>query len=217
MTRAAPTTETEAETAGNGSAAPPAEKRLRADARRNREKVLKAARAVFAEQGREAQMDDVARRARVGVGTVYRHFPTKDVLLEELVREHFREIAAWAEEALKEQDAWEAFTGTLWRGAELHVRDRALAEALADAKSRIADEAAAECGLFDAMTELLERAQRAGALRPDFTQDDLQATFCALGAVMNRTGFESGAWRRHLALMIDGMRAPAASAALPRA
>jgi AcrR family transcriptional regulator len=187
---------------------PVAEKPLRADARRNREKVLKAARAVFAEQGREAQMDDVAHEADVGVGTVYRHFPTKDALLEELVREHFREIAAWGEEALAEPDAWAAFTGMLWRGAEHHAKDRALAEALADTKGRIADQAAAECGLNDTMTALLERAQRAGELR---------ATFCALGAVMNRDGFESDAWRRHLALMIDGMRAPAATAALSRA
>jgi AcrR family transcriptional regulator len=213
MTQAPPT----APTAEHGSDAPPAEKRLRADARRNREKVLKAARAVFAEQGREAQMDDIARRARVGVGTVYRHFPTKDALIEELVRQHFRELATWAEEALAETDAWAAFTGMLWRGAELHAQDRALAEAMADAKSRIADEAAAECGLVELMSELMERAQRAGELRADFTPEDLQATFCGCGAVMNRHGFESGTWRRHLAMMIDGMRAPAASASLPHA
>ena len=67
---------------------------LRADARRNREKVLKAARAVFAEQGRDAQMDDVARRAGVGVGTVYRHFPTKEALIEALMAEPFELITA---------------------------------------------------------------------------------------------------------------------------
>src|ERR671929_931002 len=67
----------------------PAAKPLRADARRNREKVLEAARAVFGEHGGEAQMDDVARRAEVGVGTVYRHFPTKDALLTALVHDTF--------------------------------------------------------------------------------------------------------------------------------
>ena len=77
-----------------------AEKPLRADARRNREKVLAAARAVFAEQGVDAQMDDVARRADVGVGTVYRHFPTKDALLNALTDELFAVIAAHARELL---------------------------------------------------------------------------------------------------------------------
>ena len=66
---------------------------LRADARRNRERILKAARAVFADQGIDAQIDDVAKRAKVGVGTVYRHFPTKEALLDAIVREHFEAIA----------------------------------------------------------------------------------------------------------------------------
>ena len=66
--------------------APPAAKPLRADARRNRARILKAARAVFADQGVHSQIDDVAKRAKVGVGTVYRHFPTKDVLLDAVVR-----------------------------------------------------------------------------------------------------------------------------------
>ena len=86
-----------------------AEKPLRADARRNREKVLAAARAVFAEQGVDAQMDDVARRADVGVGTVYRHFPTKDALLNALTDELFDVIAAHAREMLELDDPWEAF------------------------------------------------------------------------------------------------------------
>ena len=77
-----------------------AAKPLRADARRNRERILKAARAVFADQGIDAQIDDVAKRAKVGVGTVYRHFPTKEALLDALVRERFEEIAQFAEEAL---------------------------------------------------------------------------------------------------------------------
>ena len=66
---------------------------LRADARRNRERVLQAAREVFAEQGREAQMDDVARRAAVGVGTVYRHFPTKEALIDAIAGEALRAAA----------------------------------------------------------------------------------------------------------------------------
>ncbi len=88
----------------------PGEQPLRADARRNREKVLAAARAVFSEHGRDAQMDDVARRAGVGVGTVYRHFPTKEALIEALMVAAFETIAEAAEAALEIEDPWEAFT-----------------------------------------------------------------------------------------------------------
>ena len=89
------------------------ERPLRADARRNRKKVLAAARAVFSEFGREAQMDDVARRAEVGVGTVYRHFPTKEALIQALMVDSFQAIAAQATAALEIEDPWEAFASVL--------------------------------------------------------------------------------------------------------
>src|SRR3954469_20768899 len=109
----------------------PSDRPLRADARRNREKVLAAARAVFSEHGRDAQMDDVARRAGVGVGTVYRHFPTKEALIEALMVAAFETIAAAAEAALEIDDPWEAFTSGLWRGAETMAGYRALSEVFA--------------------------------------------------------------------------------------
>src|SRR3954468_9163530 len=98
---------------------------LRADARRNRERVLIAARAAFAEHGREAQMDDVARRAGVGVGTVYRHFPTKEALVNALALDLFERLVQHAREALAIEDPWEAFTQALWTGAGLLSSDRA--------------------------------------------------------------------------------------------
>ena len=79
----------------------------------------------------DAQIDDVAKRAKVGVGTVYRHFPTKDALLDALVRERFEEIAGYAREALERDDAWEAFCELIWRAAELNGVDRAFCEAIA--------------------------------------------------------------------------------------
>src|ERR1044071_6862695 len=104
---------------------------LRADARRSRERVVTAAAVVFAENGRDAQMDDVARRAGVGVGTVYRHFPTKEALIEALMVATFRSIASEAERALEIEDPWEAFATVLWHGAEAMTADRAMSEVFA--------------------------------------------------------------------------------------
>src|SRR5690242_1941153 len=103
----------------------PTARPLRADARRNREKVLTAARKVFAEHGGEAQMDDIARRAKVGVGTVYRHFPTKEALLWALAQDTFARIAERARALLEREDAWEAFTTLMWDAGESLAGDRA--------------------------------------------------------------------------------------------
>src|SRR2546428_13995781 len=91
------------------------ERPLRADARRNRERILQSARAAFAESGADAQIDDVARHAGVGVGTVYRHFPTKQALLTELVRQTFRLFTEWAREALEAGGGTVALTEGLLR------------------------------------------------------------------------------------------------------
>ena len=142
------------------SVIPPTTRPLRADARRNRERILKAARAVFAEQGMHSQIDDVAKRAKVGVGTVYRHFPTKEALLDALVREHFEEIAGFAREALEREDAWEGFCELMWRAAEHNAADLAFCEAIASSdKSAIIE----EVGLMRSTGELIGRAQGAGA------------------------------------------------------
>src|SRR6266542_643375 len=102
---------------------------LRADARRNRERVLTAAREVFAEQGRDAQMDDVARRAMVGVGTVYRHFPTKEALIDAIAAEAFERLLTAAQEQLaRTDDPWDSFVQTLWAGAEILAGDRAISQ-----------------------------------------------------------------------------------------
>jgi AcrR family transcriptional regulator len=180
----------------------PPERPLRADARRNHQRILRAARAVFSDKGRDAQIDDVARRARVGVGTVYRHFPTKEALLEALADEQFERITCWAREALEsEEDAWTAFEAVIWRGAELQASDRALMEAVADRKSRAASQAHE---LHACVEELLTRAKAAGTVRADAGADDVQLMMCGLGSVMQQGGDR---WRRYLELMLDGLRA----------
>jgi AcrR family transcriptional regulator len=189
----------------------PAARPLRADARRNREAILKAARKVFSERGQDAQMDDIASRAKVGVGTVYRHFPTKDTLLEELVRDSFRDLAAMWLEAIERPDPWDAFVDVMWRSAEMHSGDRGFTEAIAEAKMAIADQVVEELGLQTSLAEMLRRCQAAGAMRQDIGPEDLQSLFCGLGAVMMRGGGDGQAWRRYLTLMLDGLRPPAAA------
>jgi AcrR family transcriptional regulator len=174
---------------------------LRADARRNRERILNAARAVFAASGREAHLDDVARRAKVGVGTVYRHFPTKDALLEALAREQFELLTRWSREAEEEPDAWAAFNAMVWRGAELQASDRALMEAVADFKPGVAAQASE---LHASIERLIRRAQEQGKMRPDATGSDVQLMMCGLGSVMQMSG---DGWRRYLTVMLDGLRA----------
>lgn len=188
---------------------------LRADARRNREKVLEAARAVFSEQGRDAQIDDVARQAEVGVGTVYRHFPTKEALIEALMVDSFAEILLAARAALDVEDPWDAFADVLWRGAEIMAGDRALSEVFAAQPAA----SAAELPILDELTEtvgeLMRRAKEAGALRADVVIDDIPMLMCGIGSATKKEHSCSAPWRRHLGIVIDGLRAPAATSPLP--
>src|SRR4051812_31755397 len=186
---------------------------LRADARRNRERVLAAARTVFAEHGREAQMDDVARRAGVGVGTVYRHFPTKEALVQALALDLFGGVLAGARAALEIEDPWEAFTSALWSGAGILASDRAFTEIAAEAEMPITPELVAE--LNEVYAELVRRAQEAGALRHDLVLDDIPMFMCGIGAATANPHRCADAWPGHLSLVIDGLRATNASDDLP--
>ena len=176
---------------------------LRADARRNRERILKAARAVFADQGIDAQIDDVAKRAKVGVGTVYRHFPTKEALVDALVRERFEVIAGYARDALEREDAWEAFCEMVWRSAEGNAADLAFCEIVAFTdQSHVVE----ETGLAASTRELIERAKAQGAMRADATDTDVGIMMCGAGSVMRAMSTTPEVWRRYLTLMLDGLR-----------
>jgi AcrR family transcriptional regulator len=192
------------------------EKPLRADARRNREKVLAAARAVFSEQGVDAQMDDVARRADVGVGTVYRHFPTKDALLTALSEELFETLDAYARDMLALDDPWEAFLRTMWFSAEKTAGDRAFAEILGAAREVLPTECPGKKDLTGAVSLLMKHAIEAGKMRPDVLIDDIPLLMCGIGSASAMPHPDPQAWRRHLGIVLDGMRAEAASGPLSR-
>jgi AcrR family transcriptional regulator len=185
---------------------PPSARPLRADARRNRERIVHAAREVFARQGGDAQIDDIARAACVGVGTVYRHFPHKDALLGELVAERFRLMADNAEHALEVEDPWEAFAGMLRTNAQFCAGEIGVQQALSrgpDAWQYAAPEIER---LRDTAAELIVRAQRAGVMRRDFTVDDIPMLMAGLSSTMAVPGYD---WRRHLEIILAGIRAPA--------
>jgi AcrR family transcriptional regulator len=188
----------------------PPVKTLRADARRNRERVLESARVCFGKRGLETQMDDVAAHAGVGVGTVYRHFATKEALVDALAAAYFAREAALAEQALTVKDPWEAFAGFLRAGAEVLAENRALAQISADRPEVMRDAAFAadaEIGFFGTLDQLIGRAKTAGVLRPDFELEDIPAIMCSLGALqISPKGFTS--WRRVLAFVLDGLHGP---------
>ena len=183
------------------------QRQLRADARRNRERILQSARAAFAESGADAQIDDVARHAGVGVGTVYRHFPTKQALLTELVRQTFRLFTGWAREAREAGGEPSALIeGLLRRIAETAAGDVGVQYALTSSAAQAArSEAQAEQDeLIAVIAELIERARRAGTIRPGIEATDIAMLICGVVSVMGtRPGFD---WRRHLDLVIDTLR-----------
>jgi AcrR family transcriptional regulator len=185
---------------------PPSERPLRADARRNRERIVAAARAVFTRQGGDAQIDDIARAARVGVGTVYRHFPHKEALLGELLVEHFRLMADNAERALEIEDPWEAFAWLLRTNAQFCAGEVGVQQALVRGPDAWEFAAPELDRLRETATRLIVRAQRAGVMRPDFSVDDIPMLMAGLTTTMTAPGYD---WRRHLEIILAGIRATA--------
>ncbi len=184
----------------------------RADAVRNREAVIHGARKVMGKNGLEAGMDEIARAAKVGVGTVYRHFPNKGDLIEALADYRFESLADYAREALAEHDAGAAFERFLWRAAELQASDQALSEVMRGWGTVMAD-AAERVGILELTRQVLTRAQDAGAIRADIEAEDVPMVMCGVGTTTNHPApFIGGeAWRRFMTIVLDGMRSPTPS------
>jgi AcrR family transcriptional regulator len=179
--------------------------RLRADAERNRTALLAAAREVFGEQGLDASLDEIARRAHVGNATLYRRFPSRRELIAEVFAGRMNEYVELAERALAEPDPWAAFVGYLSRICEMQATDRGLSELLVtntfDGDDRLTElRATAQRGA----TEVIRRAQASGSLRRDFTRQDLVLLLAANAGVVRRSA-DPQASRRHLVLVIEGL------------
>jgi AcrR family transcriptional regulator len=186
----------------------PGAKPLRADARRNREAVLAAAKKLFADQGLDAQIPDVAKAAKVGVGTVYRHFPTKEDLIVALAAEHFERLAQKARECVEMADAWEAISDFIRFSTQIQADDRGLCE-VTGSRPDLMDTAALATGLPELCDRLVKRAQRSGKLRRDLAWEDIPMIACSLGRSTYATmGPARGRWPRLVEIVLDGLRAP---------
>jgi AcrR family transcriptional regulator len=190
--------------------AEPVVARMRADARRNRERILAAARETFSEHGTDAQMDEIARRAGVGVGTLYRHFPTKDALVGELVRLKLDDFAARARAKFEQDERpWESFAELLREQAEIASRDASQQRMIFAMTQEALDQALPTIEeLSAAMQALIDRAKAAGEVREDLVVDDIRTLMCGLGSIMaaDALGVMPYDWRRHLEFVLAGMR-----------
>jgi AcrR family transcriptional regulator len=182
----------------------------RADARRNRERIVDAARALFAECGEGTQMDDVARRAGVGVGTVYRHFPTKAALIGELLATKFRHHAEIARRWDEVDDGWAALEGFLRETFCSIAQDATLQQRVSwvDDSEILAVAEGERRVVTDVLDGMIRRAQAQGTVREDFSVQDIPAVMCAVGAVMAAQSRMPMHAERFVDLVIDGLRAP---------
>jgi AcrR family transcriptional regulator len=181
---------------------------LRADARRNRQAVIAAAKRLFADQGLDSQMPEVARAAKVGVGTVYRHFPTKDDLIAALVVERFERLAEKAREVLEIEDPWKGISDFIRFSAQIQADDRGLCEVMGS-RPEVMDAAARAAGLPDLCDQLVKRAQHSGQLRSDLVWEDIPMIACGLGRITQAdVGPATGRWPRLVEIILDGLRAP---------
>jgi AcrR family transcriptional regulator len=194
------------------ASAGPSERPLRADARRNRERVLAAAEAVFAESGLKGQIEEVARRAGVGVGTVCRNFPTKQALVEAVLTSMYESLLSRALEALEHPDPGEAFERFFVALPEFHVRHRALGEQMANELELPTSAQPLREQLTRAITELVARAQASGAIRPDIGPADVSLLFAGIAHATALAGELQPMLReRYVRIVLDGMRPPVAS------
>ena len=184
------------------------ERPLRADAERNRRRILAAAAEVFADRGLDVSLDDIAAAAGVGVGTVYRRFPDKEALIDALFEDRIAEVEQAALDALAIEDPWTAFETWMRRVCRLQAEDRGFKEALLGndrgrerlgrARERIAPIA----------TRVLTRAQQAGVVRRDLGPLDIPLMHFAVGFVAEKTrDVAPDYWERLLTILLDGVAA----------
>lgn len=201
------------ETQGTDGAAPagpapagPA-RQPRSDSERNRRKVLQAAEAVFASQGLGASVDEIARQAGLGVGTVYRHFPTKEALYQAIVVNRMMELVQEADALATAEDPGAALFAVLSRIVEVAAQKRDLADALSRAGVDVKTASPDAFGEMQrAVGVLLGRAQAAGEIRTDIDLADLVGLVAGTCLAADHPGSDAGTSARMLGVVWDGLR-----------
>jgi AcrR family transcriptional regulator len=182
---------------------------LRRDAERNRQRILEAARRGFAERGLGITLDEIARLAGVGVGTVYRRFPNKELLIDALFEERIGEVVALAREAAADEDAWRGLTRFLEGAVGQLAADRGLRELVLGSTYGPERIVSARSRIKPQVDELVARAHAQGKLRRDVGATDFPLLLMMLDAVVDTTrDVDPQSWRRALGIVIDGLAAP---------
>ncbi len=183
------------------------ERPLRRDAERNRQRILTAAAAVFSERGLDATLDEVARAAGVGVGTVYRRFPDKDSLVQELFKDRFDGLVAVAEQACGAADPWQGLVSYLEFAIAAMAADLGLRQMVTFATYGREQVCYARERMLPVISRLVERAQASGDLRGDLEPTDVKLIMIMLASVAEyAAAVRPDIWRRYLVLLLDGLR-----------
>jgi AcrR family transcriptional regulator len=200
-----------------GNIAPDAARRPRADAVRNRERLLEAAKAVFSAGGPEASLEAVARRAGVGIGTLYRHFPTREALFEAVYRREVQQLVELAEQLRSEAEPVEALRRWLRSNVELVATKKGMLAALALVAVRGSSALYADtlARLTKAVGALLDRAVAAGEIRADIGPEDLLRSLIGMCYLHDQPGWQASVIRL-MDVFVDGLRVPDAAVAKAR-
>jgi AcrR family transcriptional regulator len=183
---------------------------LRADAQRNRERIIEAAHEVFAEDGLDASLNEVARRAGVGVATLFRRFPTREDLIAATFADRMSEYAALIETALADPDPWDGFCGYVRAICSMQAGDRGFTDVLTQSLPTAKEFEAQRDQAFRRFTELITRAKGSGGLRDDFVAEDLPMLLMAnAGVVAGTAGAAPETSPRLVEYLIQAFSAPA--------
>jgi AcrR family transcriptional regulator len=190
---------------------------LRKDAERNRQLILDAARELFAERGLGVTLNDIAHHAGVGVGTVYRRFPDKALLIDSLFEQRVGDVVVLADAALEDPDPWRGLTTFLERALELQAGDRAFKELVLSGPEGLERIQRIRMKMLPRMQALVASAQERGQLRDDVVIADMPLVQLMIGTVIDTArDIEPDLWRRFLAIYLRGLRAePTAPDPLP--
>ena len=180
---------------------------MRKDAERNRRRVISAARELFAVRGLQSTLNEVAHHAGLGVGTVYRRFPTKEDLFEAVFVDGMNQLAVLAESALRHENSWEGFEWFVTQMCEMTATNRGMREiAFSKAYGGYQVEAA-RTRLVPVLSKVVERAKNDGYLRAEASRTDMPFFGLLTGAVSDFAGeIDADLWRRYMAILLEGMR-----------